>query len=278
MLEFQCFHFLGGNSIFYMQIQALTVPILGTTIPNMGTVKKPASAKSSQPRIAVVTPKATARPQLVASENSAPYNVITKTATSSARSLADALFTTTQQRVLGLLFGLPDRSFFANELITLTASGSGAVQRELSRLESSGLITARWIGNQKHYQANKASPIFFALWDIVQKTVGVAVPLQEVLQPFASQIRAAFVFGSVAKKEDSTASDIDVMVISDSLSYADLFAALEPATTRLGRPVNPTVLSEKELAKRTKAGNAFVHRVLAQQKIWLIGGAHDIGL
>ena len=247
-------------------------------MPNMGTVKKPASTKSAQPSGAVAAAKATARPKLVAREGSAQYNVNAKLATSSARGLADALFTTTQQRVLGLLFGLPDRSFFANELITLTASGSGAVQRELSRLESSGLITARWIGNQKHFQANKESPIFFALWDIVQKTVGVAAPLQDALQPLASQIRAAFVFGSVARKEDSAASDIDVMVISESLSYADLFAALEAATARLGRSVNPTVLSEKELAKRVRAGNAFAQRVLAQPKIWLIGGESDIGL
>ncbi len=247
-------------------------------MPNMGAVKKPASTSSAKPTVAVAAAKTTARPKLDARESSAQYNVNSKAPTSSARGLADALFTTTQQRVFGLIFGLPDRSFFANELITLTASGSGAVQRELSRLESSGLITARWIGNQKHYQANKESPIFFALWDIVQKTVGVAAPLQETLQPLAAQIRAAFVFGSVAKKKDSTASDIDVMVISDSLDYADLFAALEPATTRLGRPVNPTVLSEKELAKRVKAGNAFVTRVLAQPKIWLIGGESDIGL
>ena len=247
-------------------------------MPNMGTVKKPASTKSGQRSGTVAASKTTMRPKLVAREGTAHYSVNAKTPSSSARGLADALFTTTQQRVLGLLFGLPDRSFFANELITLTASGSGAVQRELSRLESSGLITARWIGNQKHYQANKESPIFFSLWDIVQKTVGVAAPLQEALQPLAAQIHAAFVFGSVAKKEDSTASDIDVMVISDSLSYADLFAALELATARLGRPVNPTVLSEKDLAKRSKAGNAFVTRVLVQPKIWLIGGESDIGL
>jgi hypothetical protein len=75
-------------------------------------------------------------------------------------SLADALFTATQQRILGLLFGQPERSFYANELIALTGSGSGAVQRELARLAASGLVVARLIGRQKHYQANPDSPIF----------------------------------------------------------------------------------------------------------------------
>lgn len=77
-------------------------------------------------------------------------------------SLADALFTTTQQRVLALLFGQPSRSFFASELIELTGSGSGsgAVQRELQRLASSELVTVKRIGKQKHYQANPECPVF----------------------------------------------------------------------------------------------------------------------
>lgn len=259
-------------------------------MPNMGTQKKSASTKQ-----VVKLPKATAlkRPvaagktrvakagtnaSLMAREAGAAYRSSLPSAASSPGGLADALFTTTQQRVLGLIFGLPDRSFFANEIIGQTGSGSGAVQRELARLEASGLTTVRWIGNQKHYQANKESPIFFGLWDIVQKTVGVAGPLHEALRPLASQIRAAFVYGSVAKKQDTSASDIDLMVISDSLGYAELFAVLEPVRVRLGRPVNPTVFSEMDVARKLKAGNAFMRRVLEQPKIWLIGGDSDLGV
>jgi len=91
-------------------------------------------------------------------------------------SLSAALFSNTQQRVLGLLFGQPERSFFATELIGLSGGGSGAVQRELKRLDESGLVTVRRIGNQKHYQANPRSPIFPELCGIVQKTVGQPLP------------------------------------------------------------------------------------------------------
>lgn len=99
--------------------------------------------------------------------------------------LADALFTSTQQRVLGLLFGQPGRSFFATELIALTGSGSGAVQRELKRLASSGLVTVTRIGNQKHYQANDTSPVFEELRSLIIKTVGLADPIRQVLAPLA---------------------------------------------------------------------------------------------
>lgn len=191
-------------------------------------------------------------------------------------SLADALFSTVQQRVLAYLFGQPERSFFATELIKLAGGGSGAVQRELARLADSGLVTVSRMGTQKHYQANPKAPIFSELCAIAQKTVGMAEPLRESLKPLAKRISAAFVYGSVAKKQDTAASDIDLMVVSSSLTYADLFASLADASDRLGRKVNPTVYSPRELAKRVKQGNAFVTRVLAQPKIWIVGGESDI--
>jgi predicted nucleotidyltransferase len=192
--------------------------------------------------------------------------------------LADALFSRTQQRMLGLLFAQPARSFYTTELITLTGAGSGAVQRELARLAQSGLVTVQHVGNQKHYQANPVSPIYGELVAIAQKTVGLAEPLREALAPVAKHIHAAFVFGSVAKRQDTAASDIDLMVISDTLSYGDLYSTLEAASARLGRTVNPTIYSRKELAKRIKSGEAFVKRVLSQPKIWLIGDEDALGL
>ena len=193
-----------------------------------------------------------------------------------AAGLSDALFAKTQRRVLGLLFGNPDRSYFANEIVRLAESGIGAVHRELATLEASGLVTATRIGNQKHYQANRASPIFKELRGIVVKTFGVAEVLREALAPLAVKIRAAFIYGSVAKGADTAASDIDLMVITDRLTYADLFAALEEASAQLGRKVAPTIYSSKELAKRVKQDNAFVTRVLAQPKLWLIGNENDL--
>lgn len=204
---------------------------------------------------------------------------ITKTALTRAKrkgSLADALFSTTQQRVLGLIFGQPDRSFYATELIGLTGAGSGAVQRELARLEQSGLVAIKRIGTQKHYQANVDSPLFAELCGIARKTMGLAEPLREALAPFASKITAAFVYGSVAKKQDTAGSDIDLMVVSDTLGYADLFERLEPLTERLRRPVNPTVYTRKEIAKRIKEENAFVKRVLSQPKLWIYGTEDEL--
>ena len=186
-------------------------------------------------------------------------------------STADALFPAVRQRVLAVLFGSPDRSFYANELIALARSGTGAVQRELASLLAAGLVTVRDQGNQKHYQANAASPVFAELRGLVLKTVGLADVLQAALAPLAGQITMAFVYGSVARREDTAASDVDVLIVSDALGYAEVFGALESAAQTLGRAINPTLYTRAELARRRAQDNAFVTRVLDQPRIWLMG-------
>lgn len=188
--------------------------------------------------------------------------------------LADALFTTTQQRVLGALYGQPQRSFTVSELIASTGAGSGAVQRELAKLVVSGLLTVRPIGNQKHYQADPAAPIHGELVGIIQKTVGLAEPLRDALGPLSKKIVAAFVYGSVAKRSDTARSDIDLMVVGDA-GFAEVVNAVYPLHERLGREVNPIVLTSKEFHKRAR-DSGFIGRVLGQPKIWLVGGEDSL--
>ena len=190
--------------------------------------------------------------------------------------IADALFTKVQQRVLAVLFGNHERSFYANELIALAGSGSGAVQRELAQLEAAELVTVKRVGNQKHYQANSLSPVFPELRGLVLKTSGLVDVLRASLAPLAQQIEGAFIFGSVAKNKDTAQSDIDLFVVTQHLTYREFFSALEPATGRLGRVVNPTVYSRIEFEKRLREGNAFVKRVMAQPKLWIIGDDSEL--
>ena len=186
-------------------------------------------------------------------------------------SVADALFSGLQQRLLAVLFGQPDRSFYGNELLRLTGTGRGALQRELEKLVSADLVTVTPVGNQKHYQANAAAPIFAELRGIVMKTLGLADVLRTALNAVADRIELAFVFGSVAKGTDTATSDIDLMVVTETLTYADLFEGLAAAEQVLGRKVNPTLYTSAALAEKVRTENSFVLRVLSQPKIFLIG-------
>lgn len=188
-----------------------------------------------------------------------------------AAGLADALFPRVRQRVLAILFGNPQRSFFLNEVVALAGSGKGAVQRELAALAQAGLLTLTRQGNQAHFRADEASPVFGELRSLVLKTSGLALVLQEVLQPLAASIDAAFVFGSVARHTDTASSDIDLMVLSPTLGYGELLATLEGASARLGRRVNPTVYTFDEFQRRRRARNAFVASAIGDARIWVIG-------
>jgi predicted nucleotidyltransferase len=143
-------------------------------------------------------------------------------------------------------------------------------------LSEAGLLTVTRQGNQKHYQANAAAPVFSELRGLVMKTSGLADVLRSALVTLAPQITSAFVYGSVAKQSDTSHSDIDLMVVSEELGYADLFGALETASVSLGRKVNPTLYTPADMAKRIAQDNAFVTRVLQQPKIWLIGNEEQL--
>jgi predicted nucleotidyltransferase len=194
-----------------------------------------------------------------------------------ATGLANSLFTPVQQRVLALLFGQPDRRFQSAEIIRLAASGTGAAHRLLQKLAAAGLVSVARQGNQKYYQANREAPIFEELHGLVVKTVGLVEPLRVALEPMASRIAAAFVFGSVAKGSDRATSDLDLLVIADDLDYADLYNALQAAEQELARPVNPTVMSRAGWRRKRAEHDTFAARISAQPKLFVIGGEDDLG-
>lgn len=193
----------------------------------------------------------------------------------SRSTVADALFTKTQQRLLALLFVNPERSYFANELVRLSGSGFGAVHRELATLESAGLVTARRVGNQKHYQANRAGPIFEELRGIATKSLGEgANAVQEVRAAYQAlpealrapekklralcrkyRIRKLSAFGSAARGEATARSDLDLMVEFDPQNAPSLwdFPEMQSELSKLfGRKVDlvpPQVLENPHRRK-----------------------------
>ncbi len=183
--------------------------------------------------------------------------------------IGDALFTKTQQRVLGVLYGKPEQSFYLNELVRLAGMGKGAVSRELTKLTAAGLLTVVRQGNQRHYQANAENPIFSELKAIIQKTFGVVGVLQMALATLLPQLEFAFVYGSVAKGREHAKSDIDVLLVGDDLSYEQVMTLLEYAEQQLGRTINPTLYDPQEYKTRMEAKQSFITRIMVQPKLWV---------
>ncbi len=185
--------------------------------------------------------------------------------------ILDSILSKARRQVLGLLYMCPDKSFYTNEIIKHSHSGRGAIQRELENLTKAGLVTLELLGNQKRYQANKLSPIYSELRSIVLKTFGLADIIRQALTPVEEKIIFSFIYGSIAKQQDKSQSDIDLMIISNSLSYAELFPLLEQPQVLLGRMINPTFYSKKEWNDKKKNENNFITQVTKQPKIFLIG-------
>ncbi len=150
------------------------------------------------------------------------------------------------------------------------------MHRQLARLEKSGWVVVTRVGNQKHYQANAECPAFAELQGLIAKTVGLVEPLRRALEPLAVKMRAAFIYGSIAKGTDNAASDIDLLVVSDELGYPDLFEALQTAEAALGRSMSPNVLCLRDWRTKRLEKGSFVARIAAQPRLFVIGSDDDI--
>ena len=190
--------------------------------------------------------------------------------------IQDVLFSQVQQRVLGILFGQPDRRFQGVEIIRMARSGTGAVHRQLSSLAASGLVKVTQLGNQKFYQANPDSPVFEELCGLIRKTVGLRYPLLRALEPFRDQIDVAFIYGSVASETDTAMSDIDLMIFGNELDYVKIYKAVQEAEAILNRRINPSLSTLAEWRKKVAEKNSFIVKVKERPRLFIYGSEHDL--
>jgi predicted nucleotidyltransferase len=157
----------------------------------------------------------------------------------------------------------------------VAATAPSSLQRDLAALVGAGIVLRAVRGHQVYFRANRACPIFDELRGLVVKTFGVADVLKQALQPLSGNIDAAVVYGSVARGEERAASDIDLFVVGE-VSFGDVIEALAPVQRKLGREINPTVFPPVEFAGKVRESNHFVTTVLAEKKLFVIGGENEL--
>ena len=157
-----------------------------------------------------------------------------------------------------------------------TGIGLGPAQRELKQLLDAGIVIRNVEGKQVYYRANKKSPIFNELRNIVMKTFGAADVIRQSLETLADKVRVAFIFGSVARSTDGRASDIDLIIIG-KVTFGDAVSSLSQAQEILKREINPVVYSVAEFKKRVAEKHFFITDVLEGDKIFVIGDEDELG-
>ncbi len=190
--------------------------------------------------------------------------------------LADSLFTTTQKKVLGLLYLHPEQSFFLNEILRKTGMGVATIKRELDRMLSTDIVQLKKIGNQHHYQANKNNAIYKELSSIVLKTFGMSDVIKSALEPVLNKMNWVFVFGSMVNGKDTANSDIDLMVIGD-VGFSEIVRIMHPIEKALAREINPKVYSAQEWNALLEENGEFVKEVMLKPKINIIGSEYGFG-
>ena len=188
----------------------------------------------------------------------------------------DLLFSDYRRAVLALLLPRPDDALHVREIARLTGIPAGSLHRELKALAEAGLLLREPQGNQVRYRANRACPIYPELAAILLKTAGLVDVLAAALSALGDDVKTAFVFGSLAAGTASSASDVDFFVIG-AADFAEVVAAVVPLAERLGRTVNPVVMSVAEFARQREAGERFVARVLSEPKLFVKGSDDDLG-
>jgi len=188
----------------------------------------------------------------------------------------ELLFGAYRRRVLSLLLLRPEESFYVREIGRLTGVPAGPLHRELIALAEAGLLVRTTSGNQVRYQASRDCPIYPELAGIFRKTLGLADVLRESLSRVADEIALAFVFGSVAQGKEKPTSDIDLLVVG-SASFESVVEACHVARERLGREVNPVVMSGDAFRTKHRGRDRFISRVLKEPKIFVMGDASELG-
>lgn len=194
----------------------------------------------------------------------------------SATNLVDLLFGRYRQRALSLLLLAPDRRYHVRELARLTGTTAGTLHKELSKLAAAGLLLRQPEGRNVYYQANTDCPVFPELAGLFRKTVGLAGVLREALLPLADRLRFAFIFGSVARGEERSGSDVDVMLMGD-VEFVEAVQALHPCQEQIQREINPVVYRPDEFLARAARRDPFIREVLDSPRLYLIGSDHDFG-
>lgn len=190
--------------------------------------------------------------------------------------LVEILFGAYRRQILALLLLRPDETFYVREIARLTGVPAGSLHRELKSLTEAGLLVRTSAGNQVRYQADRGCPIYDELAGIFRKTAGLADVLRDLLGPLQDKIVLALVFGSVAQGKAGATSDIDFLVIG-SAPFAAVVEVCHAGTQRLGREVNPVVMTKTAFQAKCRQGDRFVSRIANEPKIFVIGDAGEFG-
>jgi DNA-binding transcriptional ArsR family regulator len=191
------------------------------------------------------------------------------------KTILDSLFPRTRQAILSAILLRPDKWWYLTDLAKHLGVSPSSLQRELASLVNGDLLINRKDGKRVYYKVNQGCLIVAELQVIFVKASGIVDVINSPLKRFSGKIEIAFVYGSVARTEELSTSDVDLMIVGD-VGLADLAPGLRRAEKALSREINPTIYSSEEFLQRRKEGDSFIDTVLSDSKIFLKGNDSEL--
>ena len=191
------------------------------------------------------------------------------------KDLLDALFPRTRRAILTATLMDAAREWYLSNLARHIGVSPSSLQRELAGLVEAEILRRRVDGNRVYYRAEVNNPIFGDLRGLLLRTAGLKDVLAECLAGFRSRIDVAFVYGSVARGDESASSDVNLMIIG-GVGLSELAPAVKDAEARLLRPVNPSVYRAEEVVAKLRAGHHFLGTVMGGAKLFIVGGEDNL--
>jgi predicted nucleotidyltransferase len=191
------------------------------------------------------------------------------------KSLISALFPKTRRSVLAATLMHPDRWWFLADLARHIGVSPSSLQREMKSLVEGGILLRREEGKHVYFKPDPNCPILSELQAIMTKTLGLVDVLRDTLAPFKKMVKVAFVYGSIARGEELSESDVDLMIVGHA-KLADLSSQLAEAEGKLAREVNPTVFSPEEFARKLRQGHHFLRSVVQTDKLFVVGDPDEL--
>jgi len=191
------------------------------------------------------------------------------------KSVMDAIISKTKQKILSATLLKPDKWWFLSDLAKNLKTSPSSLQRDLIKLTAADVLEKRQEGKRTYYRANKNSPIFHELQGLLIKTVGIYDKLASVLQPLLQQIHTAFIYGSIARREEMSTSDVDIMIIG-KIKLSDVVMKLKPVEKIIDREINPTVYQISEFQKGMRDKSNFLMEVMGGEKVFIIGNENKL--
>jgi len=191
------------------------------------------------------------------------------------KDMAAVLFPGTKRKILALFFLNPDQEYYFSEVVRLTDTRQGVIQRELKTLAEAGILNAEKRGRQKFYAVNRKHPIFRDLRNIIFKTFGIIDQLKDALKPLEKRIKIAFVYGSLARGDEDASSDIDLFIVG-SAPLDEIVSILSGTEDTIGREINPNLFSKTEFKKKYSEKNHFIRSIMKSEKEFIIGTEDEL--